>query len=40
MAGPPLLELRDIVRRFKAGDTEVRALDAVSLSIWPGEFVA
>jgi len=40
MASTPLLELRGIVRRFKAGDTEVRALDEVSLTIWPGEFVA
>ena len=40
MAPTPLLELRDITRRFMAGDTEVRALDGVSLSIWPGEFVA
>ena len=36
----PLLELRHVVRRFRAGDTEVRALDEVSLEIWPGEFVA
>ena len=36
----PLLELRQVVRRFRAGDTEVRALDDVSLEIWPGEFVA
>jgi len=35
-----LLELRDVVRRFRAGDTEVRALDEVSLEVWPGEFVA
>ncbi|MGB7396833.1 MAG: MacB family efflux pump subunit [Candidatus Macondimonas sp.] len=40
MAPTPLLELRGITRRFKAGDTEVRALDEVSLAIWPGEFVA
>ncbi|WP_372723664.1 MacB family efflux pump subunit [Immundisolibacter sp.] len=40
MADTPLLELRGITRRFTAGDTEVRALDDVSLTIWPGEFVA
>jgi macrolide transport system ATP-binding/permease protein len=40
VAGVPLLELRDVVRRFRAGDTEVRALDEVSLEVWPGEFVA
>ncbi|MBI2784375.1 MAG: MacB family efflux pump subunit [Gammaproteobacteria bacterium] len=36
----PLLELRGVTRRFLAGDTEVRALEDVSLTIWPGEFVA
>ena len=36
----PLLELRDIGRYFRAGDTEVRALDGVSLTIHHGEFVA
>ena len=36
----PLIELRGIVRRYIVGDTEVRALDGVDLSIHPGEFVA
>ncbi|HXF07875.1 MAG TPA: MacB family efflux pump subunit [Candidatus Acidoferrales bacterium] len=40
MPDTPLLELRHVVRRFQAGDTDVRALDDVSLEIWPGEFVA
>jgi macrolide transport system ATP-binding/permease protein len=29
-----------VTRRFLAGDTEVRALEDISLTIWPGEFVA
>ncbi|MGB5097812.1 MAG: MacB family efflux pump subunit [Porticoccaceae bacterium] len=36
----PLLELRGVTRRFLAGDTEVRALEDVSLTIRSGEFVA
>ena len=36
----PLIELRDVQRYYGAGDTEVRALDGVSLTIQPGEFVA
>ncbi len=36
----PLLELTNISRVYASGDTQVRALDDVSLSIWPGEFVA
>jgi putative ABC transport system ATP-binding protein len=39
-AGPPVLELRDAVKVYGAGDAEVRALDGVSLSIAKGEFVA
>ncbi|MEQ8935146.1 MAG: MacB family efflux pump subunit [Amphiplicatus sp.] len=35
-----LLELNDVRRYYGAGDTEVRALDGVSLSIEAGEFVA
>jgi macrolide transport system ATP-binding/permease protein len=35
-----LLELRQIHRNYPSGDTVVKALDNVSLSIWPGEFVA
>lgn len=37
---PPALELRDVVKRFGAGPTEVVALRGVSLSVAPGEFVA
>lgn len=36
----PLIEFEDIFRHFPAGDTVVRALDGVSLKIFPGEFVA
>jgi len=36
----PLLELTHISRHYDSGETQVRALDDVSLSIWPGEFVA
>ena len=36
----PLIELRGITRLYQVGDTEVRALDGVDLSIHPGEFVA
>ena len=36
----PLIVLRDISRSYGAGETEVRALDRVSLSINAGEFVA
>ena len=36
----PLIELRDLARIYRVGDTEVRALDGVNLSIARGEFVA
>lgn len=36
----PLIELRDLHRHYVTGDTAVRALDGVSLKIYPGEFVA
>lgn len=36
----PLLDLRHITRHYSSGDTAVRALDDVSLAIYPGEFVA
>jgi putative ABC transport system ATP-binding protein len=37
---PPALELLDIVKRYGAGTTEVRALTDVTLTVEPGEFVA
>ncbi len=36
----PLIELRNVSRAYRLGDTEVRALDGVSLTIAQGEFVA
>ena len=36
----PVLELRDVVKRYGAGATEVRALSGISLSVEPGELVA
>ncbi len=36
----PIIELRDVSRRFPAGDQEITALDRASLSICAGEMVA
>lgn len=36
----PLVEFQDIYKIYKMGDSEVRALDGVSFSIYKGEFVA
>lgn len=36
----PLIELKNVTRYYGTGETEVRALDGVSLTIQPGEFVA
>ena len=36
----PLVEFQDIYKIYRMGDTEVRALDGVSFSIYSGEFVA
>jgi len=36
----PVLELHEVSRFYRNGDSEIRALDGVSLAIWPGEFVA
>ena len=38
--GPPLIELRGICRTYGEGETLVRALDSVDLTIRAGEFVA
>ncbi len=44
MAGPtvsePVIRLSDLTRVYQMGDTEVRALDGVSLDVSPGEFLA
>ena len=36
----PLIEVRDVTKAYVTGETEVRALDGVSLIIESGEFVA
>lgn len=36
---PPVLSVRNATRIYESGDTEVRALDGVSLDIAPGEVV-
>jgi putative ABC transport system ATP-binding protein len=37
---PPLVELRDIYKIYHMGDSEIHALDGISLTIEYGEFVA
>ncbi len=39
-ATTPLIEARNLVRRYRTGATDVAALRGVSLTIMPGEFVA
>jgi macrolide transport system ATP-binding/permease protein len=36
----PLLEIRNISKHYRTGETVVKALDNISLTIWPGEFIA
>ena len=36
----PLIKIDSICRYYGDGDTTVKALDGVSLEIYPGEFVA
>ena len=36
----PLITLAHLSRYYQSGETVVKALDDVSLSIWPGEFIA
>jgi putative ABC transport system ATP-binding protein len=40
VAEPQVIRIEDLVRVYQMGEVEVRALDGVSLSISPGEFVA
>ncbi len=40
MSSPPVIELVDLTRVYSLGETEVRALDGVSLRVFTGEFVA
>ncbi len=39
-ASAPIVEYRDVIKSFGAGETEVRAVNGINLSIRPGEFVA
>ena len=40
-AGPPLIEIKNICKTFvTSGDVRVDALKNISLTIYPGEFVA
>lgn len=39
-APTPVVEYRDVIKSFGAGDTEVRAVNGIDLAIRPGEFVA
>jgi putative ABC transport system ATP-binding protein len=39
-SGPPLIEVRDLVKTYHLGEHQVQALRGVSLDIAPGEFVA
>jgi len=39
-AGQPIIVARDVVKRYRIGDQDVRALDGVTLNIAAGEFVA
>ncbi|MDR1978855.1 MAG: ABC transporter ATP-binding protein [Synergistaceae bacterium] len=36
----PLIEVKDLVKTYRSGDSELRALDGVSFAIERGEFVA
>ena len=40
MTESDVIRIEDLVRVYQMGEVEVRALDGVSLSIAPGEFVA
>jgi len=40
MSRQPLLELKAVSRYYASGDSQIRALDGVSLNVWQGEFVA
>jgi putative ABC transport system ATP-binding protein len=40
MSTTPLIELQEVSKVYRTGDYELYALRAVSLQIWPGEYVA
>lgn len=37
---PPLVEMKDVYKTYRMGDTKINALDGISLTIEKGEFVA
>ena len=39
-ASPPVIQLRDLKKRFGVGDAEHYALDGVDLTVKKGEFIA
>jgi putative ABC transport system ATP-binding protein len=39
-ATTPVIDIQELVRVYKMGEVEVRALDGVTLDVGPGEFVA
>ena len=40
MAGAPVIQLTDVTKVYQTGDVQLRALDAVSLRVDEGEFIA
>ena len=36
----PLIEFRDVYKIYPMGDTEVRAIDGISMTVERGEFLA
>ncbi len=38
--GQPVIEIENLTRIYRMGESEVRALDGISVSVEPGEFVA
>lgn len=36
----PVVDIQDVKKYYGSGDTEVRALDGVTLTVYPGEYVA
>ncbi|CAB5061077.1 unannotated protein [freshwater metagenome] len=40
MDNAPIIDLHDVVKQYGAGESAIFALDGVSLSIFPGEYVA
>ena len=36
----PVIEIENLTRVYQMGETEVRTLDGISLTVGPGEFLA